>query len=399
MEERGIRVDTGVLEALGAELAEEITARTHAVQELAGRNFNLNSTKVLGEVLFEELRIQDAAGVKRPKKTKTGWATDAATLQETYGDVPIVEELLEYRELTKLVGTYVEPLPSYVNPRTGRVHCSFSQVSAATGRLASSDPNLQNIPIRTERGRKLRAAFVPREPDARGEWLFVSADYSQVELRVLAHLSADPGLIEAFASGRDIHASTAAVVFDLDPDKVTREMRSRAKAVNYGLLYGMGPSRLARETNLSVPEARAFIERYFASFPAVRGFIDGVLEGAREKGYVETLAGRRRLIPEIRAEDARTRAGAENAAVNTPVQGSAADIIKKAMLALEARRAASKLAGRMLLQVHDVLLLEVPAAELTETIDVVRDCMANAWPLRVPLEVDIGSGTSWLEAH
>jgi DNA polymerase-1 len=313
--------------------------------------------------------------------------------------VPIVEELLEYRELTKLVGTYVEPLPSYVNPRTGRVHCSFSQVSAATGRLASSDPNLQNIPIRTERGRKLRAAFVPREPDARGEWLFVSADYSQVELRVLAHLSADPGLIEAFASGRDIHASTAAVVFDLDPDKVTREMRSRAKAVNYGLLYGMGPSRLARETNLSVPEARAFIERYFASFPAVRGFIDGVLEGAREKGYVETLAGRRRLIPEIRAEDARTRAGAENAAVNTPVQGSAADIIKKAMLALEARLAASKLAGRMLLQVHDELLLEVPAAELAETTEVVRDCMANAWPLRVPLEVDIGSGASWLEAH
>ena len=399
MEERGIRLDTEILAGLAQETEAEMTEHLHKVQELAGRNFNVNSTKVLGEVLFEEMRIQDQVGVKRVKKTKTGWATDHATLSTKYGEVEIVRALLEYREVQKLKSTYLDPLPEYVNPRTGRVHCSFSQVSAATGRLASSDPNLQNIPIRTERGRKLRAAFVPKPPDEHGEWVLVSADYSQVELRVLAHLCDDPGLIRAFSEGRDIHASTAAVVFDVMEELVTREMRSRAKAVNYGLLYGMGASRLARETELSIPEARQFIERYFQSFPKVRGFIDGVLEGARKNGYVETLLGRKRRIPEIQSEDARTRAGAENAAVNTPVQGSAADIIKRAMLEVERRLNEAPLAGRMLLQVHDELLFEVPTSELEATSELIRDCMENAIPLRVPLQVDLGSGASWLEAH
>jgi DNA polymerase-1 len=399
MEERGILLDVELLGRLAEETEAELTTHMHKVQELAGRNFNVNSTKALGEVLFEELRIQDQAGVKRVKKTKTGWATDHATLSEKYGEVEIVRELLEYREVQKLKSTYLDPLPGYAHPRTGRVHCSFSQVSAATGRLASSEPNLQNIPIRTERGRKLRAAFIPPPPDKHGEWVLLSADYSQVELRVLAHLSDDRELIRAFAEGRDIHTSTAAVVFDVMEGLVTREMRSRAKAVNYGLLYGMGASRLARETKLSVPEARQFIERYFKSFPNVRGFIDGVLEGTREKGYAETLLGRKRRIPEIRSEDARTRAGAENAAVNTPVQGSAADIIKRAMINLERRLTESPLAGRMLLQVHDELLLELPASELEETSALVRDCMENAVPLKVPLQVDLGSGPSWLEAH
>lgn len=399
MEERGIRVDTAQLAEASKELEQDLVRLVHEIQELAGMNFNVNSTKALGEVLFEKLRIHETAGVKRPRRTKTGYSTDQATLSEHYGEVPIVQRLLEHRELSKLKSTYVDSLPEYVNPRTGRIHCSFSQVSAATGRLASSDPNLQNIPIRSERGRRLRAAFVPREPDEKGEWLLLSADYSQVELRIMAHFTRDPSLVRAFEEGRDIHASTAAIVFGVPEAEVTRELRSRAKAINFGLLYGMGPARLARETGLSMAEARDFIERYFQSFPSVRGWIDALLAKARHEGYVETLLGRRRRLPDIHSEDARLRVGAENAAVNTPIQGSAADIIKRAMIDLEARLAASKLSGRMLLQVHDELLLEVPARELEETRALVRDCMEQAVPLSVPLVVDFGAGRSWLEAH
>jgi DNA polymerase-1 len=359
----------------------------------------VNSTKALGEVLFEKLKIQDEAGVKRPKKTQTGWSTDASTLEQHYADVPIVKALLEYREVQKLKSTYLDTLPEYVNPKTGRVHCSFSQVTAATGRLASSDPNLQNIPIRSARGRALRKAFVPQKPDSHGAWVLLSADYSQIELRIMAHLCGDPGLVKAFAEGKDIHAATAATIFGVMPEFVTREMRSRAKAINFGLLYGMGPARLARETELSVPEARQFIDRYFASFPKVRGWIDDTLAMARTKGYVETILGRRRRFPEITSEDPRARVFAENAAVNTPVQGSAADVIKRAMIDLEARLSKSKLHARLLLQVHDELLLETPASELKATTDLVRECMMNAVPLKVPLQVDFGHGANWLEAH
>ncbi len=399
MERRGIRVDLDVIGALGAELEADLERTTARIHELAGREFNVNSTKVLGQVLFEELRIQDAAGVKRPKRTQTGWATDQETLGDKYGELEIVQRLLEQREIQKLKGTYVDSLPTYVSARTGRIHCSFSQTAAATGRLASSDPNLQNIPVRTERGRRLRAAFVPREPDERGEWVLLAADYSQVELRILAHFSGDPELVRAFAEGRDIHTSTAAKIFNVFPEMVDRNLRSKAKAINFGLLYGMGPSRLARETGITLPEARAFIERYFESFPAVRGWIDGVLEAAREKGYVETLAGRRRFLPDIRSENNGLRVAAENAAVNTPVQGTAADIIKRAMIDLEARLVASSLAGRMLLQVHDELVLEVPTSELDETRELVRACMQGAADLAVPLAVDFGHGPNWLAAH
>ena len=399
MEERGIRIDTAILAEIGCQLGGEIQAAVADIQRLAGREFNVNSTKALGEVLFDELKIHEQAGVKRPKKTQTGYATDHATLEQFYGEVPIVRRLLEYREVQKLKSTYLDTLPAYVDPTTGRVHCSFSQVTAATGRLASSDPNLQNIPVRTERGRELRRAFVPREPDARGRWLLLSADYSQVELRILAHLAGDPEMVRAFREGRDIHTSTAGVIFKVAPELVTREMRSRAKAINFGLLYGMGPARLARDTGISIAEARLFIDRYFQSFPRVRGWIESVLEEARTKGYVETLSGRRRRFAEIRSADSRARAAAENAAVNTPVQGSAADIIKRAMIDLEGRLAASTLAGRMLLQVHDELLLEVPEAELEPTRELVRECMEGAASLSVPLRVDFGHGANWLEAH
>ncbi|MEW6072041.1 MAG: DNA polymerase I [Planctomycetota bacterium] len=399
MERRGIRLDVGLVARMSAEMEGEIETLRLAVQEHAGENFNVNSTKVLGEVLFEKLRIQDAAGVKRPRRTATGWATDAETLSAAYGDVPIVKCLLEYRELAKLKSTYVDALPRYVNRATGRIHCSFSQVSAATGRLASSDPNLQNIPARTERGRRLRAAFVPPAPDAAGEWVLLAADYSQIELRVLAHLSGDPELRRVFENGEDVHAATARRIFGVADHQITREMRSQAKVINFGLLYGMGPQRLARETGLSVPAARDFMERYFASFPTVRGWMDRLLAAARETGYVETLFGRRRRIADINSANSRVRALAENAAINTPVQGSAADIIKRAMIDLEARLAASSLSGRTLLQVHDELVLEVPERELAETRELVRQCMEHAVALEVPLRVDFGHGPSWREAH
>lgn len=400
MERRGIRLDVAAVEDFGKELARDLEAAEDDVRRLAGEpGLKVNSPKALGAVLFEKLRIQDEAGVKRPKKTKTGYATDHATLTESYADVEIVQRLLEYREVSKLKSTYVDALPGFVNRTTGRIHCSFSQAVAATGRLSSSEPNLQNIPVRTERGRRLRAAFVPREPDEHGRWVLLAADYSQVELRILAHLSGDKKLAEAFREGRDIHASTASVVFGVDPEDVDRTMRSQAKAVNFGLLYGMGPQRLARETGLTVLEARDFIDRYFAAFPSVRGWIDGVLEGARENGYVETLMGRRRPMPDVTSSNQRARVAAENAAVNTPVQGSAADIIKKAMIDLEGRLEASPLQAQMLLQVHDELVLEVPERELEETIAVVRGAMEGAVELGVPLQVDFGHGANWLEAH
>ncbi len=399
MEERGIRVDVAWLDELAASMEKELTTVVHGIQELAGENCNVNSTKVLGEVLFEKLRIQDEAGVKRPKRTKTGWATDAETLSSKYGDVEIVRRLLEYREVSKLKSTYVDALPRYVNKDTGRIHGSFSQVSAATGRLASSDPNLQNIPVRTERGREIRKAFVPRASDESGDWVLLAADYSQIELRVMAHLTGDEHMCRAFEEGQDIHAATAMRIFGVERDAITREMRSQAKVINFGLLYGMGPQRLARETGFSVPEAREFIERYFSSFPTVRRWIDDLLAKARQTGYVETLLGRRRRVNDVNSTNSRARAFAENAAVNTPVQGSAADIIKRAMIDLEAELAGSSLAGRMLLQVHDELVLEVPLAQLEETREVVRRAMEEAVVLDVPLQVDFGHGKNWLEAH
>ncbi|HIF39526.1 MAG TPA: DNA polymerase I [Planctomycetes bacterium] len=400
MERRGITLDSALIEDMSSGLTADIGAAEEEVRELAGEpGLNLGSPKALGAVLFEKLRIQDEAGVKRPKRTKTGFATDHGTLTQHYARVPIVKRLLEYREVAKLKNTYVDTLPGFVNPSTGRVHCHLSQTTAATGRLASSSPNLQNIPVRTERGRKLREAFIPRAADDKGEWLILAADYSQVELRIMAHLSGDPGLKDAFEKGQDIHASTAQVVFNVGPEDVDRAMRSQAKAINFGLLYGMGPQRLARETGLTLLEAQAFIQRYFAAFPRVREWIDATLEGARENGYVETLLGRRRTIADINSENQRARAFAENAAVNTPVQGSAADVIKLAMIALEERLTASDLAGEMLLQVHDELLLEVPASELEASTDLVRDCMEHALDLDVPLKVEFGSGRNWLEAH
>jgi DNA polymerase-1 len=400
MEERGIRVDLELLERLRKDLEKELQALVFKIQELAGENVNVNSPKALGQVLFEKLRIHEqVVGSQRVRRTSLGYATDAETLEERYGDVEIVKLVLEYRELAKLQGTYVEALPRFVHPETGRIHCSFSQVSAVTGRLASSDPNLQNIPVRTPRGRQLREAFLPPPPDERGSWVLLAADYNQIELRLMAHLSDDPHMCRAFQQGEDVHAATAMRLFGVLPGMITREQRSQAKVINFGLLYGMGPQRVARETGLPLAEARAFIERYFRTFPMVREWREGLLARARETGYVETLLGRRRRMPELNASDPRARTFAENAAVNTPVQGSAADLIKRAMLEVERRLAEEGLAARMLLQVHDELVFEVPERELEATRGVVRAAMEHAPELAVPLKVDFGAGASWLEAH
>ncbi len=400
MEERGIRVDLDLLERLGKEMEQELQSLVFRIQELAGENFNVNSPKALGQVLFEKLRIQDRAGeARKVKRTSIGFATDAEMLGDRYGDVEIVKLVLEYREIAKLRGTYVDALPRHVHPETGRIHCSFSQVSAATGRLASSDPNLQNIPVRSPRGRRLREAFVPREPDRSGRWLLLAADYNQIELRVMAHLSGDQHLQRAFAQGEDVHAATAMRLFGVLPGMITREQRAQAKVINFGLLYGMGPQRVARETGLSLAEARGFIERYFRTFPAVREWRERLLAEARRTGYVETLLGRRRRMSELNSSDSRTRTFAENAAVNTPVQGSSADLIKRAMIQVERRLAHARLSAQMLLQVHDELVFEVPESELEATREIVRAAMEEAPELALPLQVDFGAGANWLEAH
>ncbi|RMH04089.1 MAG: DNA polymerase I [Planctomycetota bacterium] len=394
MEARGIRVDRERLAELGRRLRERERRLEQQVHELAGEEFNLNSPRQLGPILFERLRIQEQAGVTRVRRTKTGYATSVAAL-EPYRGVPIVEALLEYRHLSKLRGTYLEALPGYIHPETGRIHTCFHQAVAATGRLSSSDPNLQNIPVRSEYGREIRRAFVPGEEG----WILVSADYSQIELRVVAHLADDPALAQAFRDGADVHARTAALVFGVAPEEVTPELRARAKAINFGILYGMGPQRLARELKIPFAEARAFIDAYFEALPGVRAWLDRTLEEARASGEVRTLLGRRRPVPELRSEDARVRAGAENAAVNTPVQGSAADLIKVAMLRVDAALNRAGLRAAMLLQVHDELVFECPQEELSRLEQIVRTEMEGVWELKVPLKVEVGHGPDWASAH
>ena len=394
MEANGIVLNKQTLRDLDRDLEKRQAELEKIVHVEAGEPFNLNSPKQLGPILFEKLSIQDIVGVKRVGKTKTGYKTDAATL-EKYSGVTIVDALLEYRQITKLRGTYLEALPRYVHPETGRIHSNFNQAVAATGRLSSSDPNLQNIPIRTEAGRAIRRAFIAPEGHT-----MLAADYSQIELRLVAHISQDPALIQAFLDGADVHARTAALVFaDGDTEAVTPEMRSRAKAINFGILYGMGPQRLARELDIGFGEARAFIDSYFEALPGVRAWIDQTLATATEVGAVYTLFGRRRRVPELASQDGRVRSNAENIAVNSPVQGSAADLIKMAMIAVDQRLQDEGLAAKMLLQVHDELVFECPDAELEQLKVLVREEMEGVHELSVPLHVDMGTGPDWASAH
>jgi len=394
MEDRGIRLDVDRLEAFDRELTGDLERLESELHELAGESFNVLSPKQLQPILYEKLKVHEQLGVKRIKRTKTGLSTDQSVL-ELLKSHPFVAKLLEFRVKAKLKNTYVEALPALVDPHDGRVHTSFNQTVAATGRLSSSNPNLQNIPIRTEIGRRIREAFLPGEDG----WKLVSADYSQVELRIMAHLSQDPALLEAFRSNEDIHRRTAALVFRVAPEEVTPELRSRAKAINFGILYGMGSQRLARETGISDKEARAFIDAYFEGLPAVKAFLDGCVELAEKNGYVTTLLNRRRNLPEIRSSEPRVKAGARNIAVNTPIQGTAADLIKVAMIKLHRRLEASDLRAGLLLQVHDELLFEAPPEEVDAVVKMAREEMEGALALDVPLRVDIGVGDDWLEAH
>jgi DNA polymerase-1 len=393
MERAGVKIDTAILERLSREFEGKLQALESEVFALAGERFNLDSPKQLATVLFEKLEIQKKLGV-RVKKLKTGFSTDAAILEQLDAD-PVVAKILEYRSLRKLKGTYLDALPELVG-KDGLVHTSFNQAVAATGRLSSSDPNLQNIPIRGEEGRKIRAAFVPRAPGN----AILSADYSQIELRVLAHVTEDPTLIETFRSGEDVHRATAARVFGVSPEAVGPELRSKAKVINFGIIYGMGPQRLARETGMTVDEAVRFIEQYFEKFPGIRRYVDETVRQCERAGFVQTILGRRRLIPEIASPNPRMRAAARNMAINTPIQGSAADLIKLAMVEIDRRLAEGRFEALMILQVHDELVFDVPEAELSRVEALVRDAMENVFSgFKVPLKVDVGVGKSWLEAH
>ncbi len=389
MERHGIMVDGTVLATLEREFTGELQELEATIHALAGEPFNINSPKQLGRILFEKL------GLKTGKRKQTGWSTDVSVLERLADDHPLPKLVLEYRQLAKLIGTYVQSLAQLVNPETGLIHTSFNQAVAATGRLSSSDPNLQNIPIRSERGRRIRRAFVPRKEGH----VFLSADYSQVELRLLAHLSGDDALRETFREGGDVHRRTAALIAGVPENEVTAEMRSRAKAINFGVIYGMGPRALARQIGVTVREASAFIDGYFGTYPGVRRFVEECKERARRTGYAETILGRRRLLPEIDSGNDRIRSLQERIAVNTPIQGSAADLIKVAMLALDRRLREAGARSLLLLQVHDELLLEVPRDELPDVEPVVRETMESAMALSVPLVVDVHTGANWEEAH
>ena len=387
MELAGIALDVDALGRLGAELGGSLDALIADIHALAGGPFNIGSPPQLREVLFDRLGLS-TRGVKRGK---TGLSTDVDVLTRLAGAHPLPAKILEWRQLSKLKSTYVDALPALVDPRSGRLHTSFNQTVAATGRLSSSDPNLQNIPVRTEIGRRIRAAFV-----AAPGWRLISADYSQIELRLLAHLAADPALCEAFAHGEDVHARTAAEIFGHCPPA---EGRRLAKVMNYGIVYGMGPARAAREMGVSIAEAEAYIASYFARYPGVRAFIDRTIAEARERGWVTTVLGRRRYLPELASQDPAVRQFAERAAINTPIQGSAADLIKLAMLEVHRRLGAAGLGARMLLQVHDELVIEAPEAEAAEAAALVKTAMETVWPLAVPLRVDVRTGSHWAEVH
>nr|ACI43001.1 DNA polymerase I [Geobacillus kaue] len=388
MEFTGVKVDTKRLEQMGSELAEQLGAIEQRIYELAGQEFNINSPKQLGIILFEKLQLPVL------KKTKTGYSTSADVLEKLAPHHEIVENILHYRQLGKLQSTYIEGLLKVVHHDTGKVHTMFNQALTQTGRLSSAEPNLQNIPIRLEEGRKIRQAFVPSEPG----WLIFAADYSQIELRVLAHIADDDNLIEAFRRDLDIHAKTAMDIFHVSEEEVTATMRRQAKAVNFGIVYGISDYGLAQNLNITRKEAAEFIERYFASFPGVKRYMETIVQEAKQKGYVTTLLHRRRYLPDITSRNFNVRSFAERTAMNTPIQGSAADIIKKAMIDLAARLKEERLQARLLLQVHDELILEAPKEEMERLCQLVPEVMEQAVELRVPLKVDYHYGPTWYDA-
>ena len=392
MEATGVKIDPALLGAYSRVLSKELVQIEQEARDLAGEPaLNLSSPKQLGVVLYEKLNLNP-----RVKKSRNdSYPTDEETLTEIADRHPIVGKILEFRAVKKLLSTYIDPLPALINPATGRIHTTFTQALTATGRLSSLKPNLQNIPIRTERGMKIREAFVPGTPDG---WI-VSADYSQIELRLMAHLSGDAHMVAGFAQGADVHRATAARIFHLDPGQVTAEQRRHAKVANFGIIYGISAFGLSQRMGISRSEAKAFIEAYFRSYPGVKAYMDAVVAQAREKGYVETIFGRKRYLPDIGSKNAVARGLAERNAVNAPIQGSAADIIKLAMIAVSRRFAAEGLKSKMVLQVHDELVFDVTADERDRVMEIVKQEMESVCTLSVPLITECNYGKNWREAH
>jgi DNA polymerase I len=390
MERNGVKLNQDDLKNFSVDLREDIIKLESEIYELAGSEFNISSPKQLGDILFIRLKLDENAKMTKTKQ----FITNEEILQRLVHKHPIVNKVLEYRGLRKLLSTYVEALPQLVDPKTGRIHTSYNQAVAATGRLSSINPNLQNIPVRDERGREIRKAFVPEEGH-----IFLSADYSQIELRLMAHLSKDKGMTEDFLSGSDIHAATASKIFGVDIKDVTREMRSRAKTANFGIIYGISSFGLSERLTIGRKEAKELIDGYFSSYPGVKKYMDESISKAREKGYVTTMFGRRRHLPDIHSRNQVVRGNAERNAINAPIQGSAADIIKIAMVRIHERLKTEKYSSKMILQVHDELIFEVENSELERLKEMVIFEMSNAVRLDVPLLVDWGTGKSWFEAH
>jgi DNA polymerase-1 len=392
MEKEGINLDVDFLQKMSIDMTAESKALEQKIYETAGETFNLASPKQLGDVLFEKMKI----GGAKQKKTKTGqYATGEDILSYLANDNPIVKDILEWRQMVKLQSTYIDALPNQVDSKTGRVHTDYMQTVAATGRLSSNNPNLQNIPIRTERGRQIRKAFIARDEN----YTLVSADYSQIELRIIAALCGEENMIAAFKNNEDIHKSTAAKVFNIPLDEVTKEQRSHAKTVNFGIVYGVSAFGLSNQTNLSRKESAELIDAYYKTYPKLKSFISEQVDFARENGYVETISGRRRYLKDINSANAIVRGGAERNAVNAPIQGSAADIIKIAMINIHKKLKSENWQSKMLLQVHDELVFDVHNSELEKIQPMIKFEMENAFKMIVPLEVEIGSGKNWLEAH
>ncbi|HKK59630.1 MAG TPA: DNA polymerase I, partial [Salinivirga sp.] len=391
MEYYGVTIDSNALKNIAAQLRNELIALEQKIHEYAGMEFNIASPKQLGEVLFEKLKITD-----KPKRTKTKqYATGEDVLEKLADKHEIVPAILEFRGLSKLLNTYVEALPKLVNDKTGRIHTSYNQAVTSTGRLSSTNPNLQNIPIRDEKGKIIRKAFIPRDD----EHVLLAADYSQIELRIMAHLSQDEAMLEAFKNDEDIHLSTAAKLFKLKPEDVTREQRGQAKGVNFGIIYGISAFGLSQNTGMSNKDAKQLIDNYFETYPNVKAFMDKSIATAREKGYAETLMGRKRFLPDINSNNRTVRSAAERNAINAPIQGSSADMIKVAMVRINRALKEKQLKSRMIMQVHDEVIVDTHKNEVDEVKSIVLEAMENAISLKVKMKVDLNTGNDWLEAH
>jgi DNA polymerase-1 len=389
MEYLGFKVDEDQLKMLGEQFDAEIKSLTEEIHQLGGGEFNINSPKQIGEILFDRLNLPVI------KKTKTGYSTSVEVLEKLKDKHPIIEKILRYRQIVKLKSTYIDGLTALINRKTGRIHSSFNQTITSTGRISSTEPNLQNIPIRTEDGRRIRKAFVAEKPD----YTLVDADYSQIELRVLAHISQDEKMMEAFIKDQDIHTKTASEVFHLPMEEVTPSIRNNAKAVNFGIVYGISDYGLSQDLNITRKEAKDFIDKYLDNYTGVRQFMEDIVVEGKEKGYVETLLHRRRYIPELKSKNFNVRSFGERIAMNTPIQGSAADIIKVAMVKVYKALREKGLKSRLILQVHDELIIETHMDELDEVKTILKEIMEGSISLSIPLRVDIEIGDSWYETH